>query len=73
MMGCGTQHCTSLALASADSKVPELDVTAWDGKPFVPVEDQTLSKKTPVKSQPAVSSQQNGKEAANIVSTEIAD
>jgi len=48
MMGLGTQHCTSLTLASADSKLPELDITAWDGKPFVAKEATPEKQKTPV-------------------------
>ena len=70
MMGCGTQHCTCLSLASADSKVPELDHTAWDGKPFVAEERQVSAQKTPAKLQPpAQSSQQNGQQET-IVETE---
>jgi len=49
MMACGTQHCVSLTLASADSKLPDLDLTKWDGKPYI-VEEPESPKKTPTKS-----------------------
>jgi len=50
MMACGTQHAVALALAPGETKVPELDLSKWDGKPFV-VEEQPSSQKTPQKSQ----------------------
>lgn len=47
MMACGTQHATCLALAPGETKAPELDLSKWDGTPFV-VEEPTVQK-TPQK------------------------
>lgn len=64
MMGCGTQHVASLSLAPGESEPPKLDLTKWDGKPFV-VEEPSAQKtpqKSAVKTVPAtgVTSSQNG-------------
>ena len=50
MMACGTQHAVALALAPGETKVPELDLSKWDGQPFV-VEEQPSAQKTPQQSQ----------------------